>query len=263
MKILKILGIVSLSMYSLFAVAEFEEDVLLVMRDNTEMMRSTEEKVLVTMELINKRGKTREREMVYYMKGNTEEMRDSLVRFLSPADIKGTGLLTYEHKVGADDRWLYLPGLRRERRLASSDQQDSFMGSDFSYEDMTLIFIDDFKYKIIGEDTINGEPCWLVESLHSTEEGQKDSGYSKQIFYINKAHRYTMGVDYYNKKHDKFKQMRVTNVAYFDQVKKWRPTEQVMENLKTGHKTRLIYRDYQFNEAVPEDFLTIRELRNG
>lgn len=244
-------------------VAHAELDALTIMKANTEMMRSDEEKVLITMKLVNKHGKTREREMEYFMRANEEEMRNSLVRFLSPADIKGTGLLTYEKKIDPDDRWLYLPGLRRERRLASSDQQDSFMGSDFAYEDMTLIFIDEFKYTLTSDVEIDGQPCYVVESVYKTEDGQKNSGYSKQVFYIHKDHLYTVGVDYFNKKNDSFKQMRVGEVKYFDSVKKWRPLKQTMKNLKTGHTTHLIFQEYWFDEAVSEDMLTIRELRKG
>jgi len=258
---MKIFILTALISFSLQGVSYAEIDVIDIMKTNTEMMRSDEEKVLITMELVNKHGKTREREMEYFMRGNQEEMRNSLVRFLSPADIKGTGLLTYEKKLDPDDRWLYLPGLRRERRLASSDQQDSFMGSDFSYEDMTLIFVDEFKYTLLGESVIENESCYMIESVHNTTEGMKNSGYSKQVFYIHKTNFYTVGVDYYNKKSVKFKQMRVGEVTYFEPLQKWRPLKQTMENLKTGHKTNLIFKEYQFVKAVPEDMLSIRELR--
>ena len=114
-------------------------------------------------------------------KGNTEK---KLIKFMAPADVKGTGFLTFDYKIKDDDMWLYMPALRKTRRIVSSEKAKSFMGSEFSYADMTPPNINDFKYKLLGEEKVDGTQCWKIEIIPINEDIEDENGFTKKIGFI-------------------------------------------------------------------------------
>lgn len=122
--------------------------------------------LLFTMTIIDDKGRERVRKIAavskLYDNGETEKR---LIRFLSPADVRGTGLLTYDYEKEDDDIWLFMPALRKTRRIISSEKSKNFMGSEFSYADMTPPTLDDFSYKILGELEVEGTLCWEIEMV--------------------------------------------------------------------------------------------------
>jgi hypothetical protein len=136
----------------------------------------------LVMTLINASGAKSLREMSNKMlekpKASKTEGDKSIIVFLSPADVKGTGLLTYERLDREDDQWLYLPALRRIKRIASKNKSGSFMGSEFAYEDVTAQSVEKYTYSdAVIEETINGIPCYRYERYPKS----KYSGYTKQV----------------------------------------------------------------------------------
>ncbi|MFQ6116110.1 MAG: outer membrane lipoprotein-sorting protein, partial [bacterium] len=103
-----------------------------IMKKNDQQRKSRDERVELTMKLINRKGKERVRKVSQVTMTDASDNQKSLIRFLSPADVKGTRLLTIEHSNRDDDQWLYLPALKKVRRISASDQSDNFMGTDFA-----------------------------------------------------------------------------------------------------------------------------------
>lgn len=182
-----------------------------VAKQNDKIMSNFEDaKSKMTMTLINANGQTKIRKM----QSKTLEIEGgdkSLMEFLSPADVKGTKFLNYEHAKRDDDQWLYLPALKRVKRISSKNKSGAFMGSEFSYEDISSFNIDKYDYKNneAKEDILNGKEVYIVERFPN----YKYSGYTKQVSYIDKNTFLTLQVDYYDRKKSLLKS------AYFTDYK--------------------------------------------
>ncbi|MEJ2692184.1 MAG: outer membrane lipoprotein-sorting protein [Candidatus Thiodiazotropha sp.] len=226
-------------------------------------IRASTEKVDLTMNLINKDGKARIRQLISISKTNEEGKQDSLLRFVEPADVRGTSLLTHEHADADDDRWLYLPALRKTRRVAATDDNDNFMGSDFTYEDIDFEELNAFNYKLLKNEIKGGADCYVVEATPSTEKKAKESGYSRRVMWIRKDNYFMIAVDYYNSRNELTKQRIAYDIKLVDGTEKWRPERQVMVNLKTGHKTELKYSNFVIGANVSNRTFSFRELTRG
>ena len=140
------------------------------------------------MVLIDKRGKQRVRELRSFRKDKDPDEL-SMMFFMSPADVEDTGFLTYDFDEADrdDDQWLYLPALKKTKRIASSDKSGSFMGSDFSYADMTERPLEKYEYQIVKEDAeIDGHPVWIIQSTPIDDEEIDETGYTKSIQFVRK-----------------------------------------------------------------------------
>src|ERR1044071_202000 len=136
---------------------------------------------VVKMIIVSEQGQTRERKITMatklYAGGKTEKR---ISRFLSPADVQGTGVLVFDYEAQADDVWIYLPALRKTRRIVSSQKGQSFMGSEFTYGDLNIPPLDDFNYTIAKEESFGGEPCWVIDAVPKSKEIVEAEGNSKK-----------------------------------------------------------------------------------
>lgn len=133
------------------------------------------------------------------MKGTSMEGVDgedrAITEFLSPADVKGTKLLTHSHKGKDDDQWLFLPAMKRKKRISGGAKSSSFMGSEFSYEDLGSQDIEKFNFKFIADEPIKGGKAWRVE-----RKSKKRSGYSKQIMIVHQEYLSPITIEYYDRR---------------------------------------------------------------
>ena len=215
-----------------------------------------------TMTIVDSKGRKRVRKTAQvtklYQNGDTEK---KLVRFLSPADVKGTGLLTFDYKVKDDDMWLYMPALRKTRRIISSEKAKSFMGSEFSYSDMTPPTLNDFTYKKLGEEEINGTLCWKIEMIPVDDDIVDENGFSKKISFIGKKDFVIRKAIYYDPDEEFHKELTVTEVKELDPKNhKFRPLHMVMVNKQNGRKSILQIDKIQFNPNVKDEYFTTRYL---
>src|SRR5690606_26327343 len=143
---------------------------------------------IVKMSIVSEKGQVRERTLNLATKlfdgGKTEKR---VYRFTSPPDVNGTGVLVYDYDAKDDDIWVYLPALRKTRRIVSSQRSKSFMGSEFSYADVNAPTLSDYDYKLLKEEAAGGEACWVVEVAPKNDKIAKDEGYSKKIYWVSKA----------------------------------------------------------------------------
>lgn len=191
---------------SLLAFSNFE----IAQKNDAVMSGFEDSKSKMTMKLINAKGQTRIRQM----QSKSLELNGgdkSLMEFLSPADVKGTKFLNYEHAKRDDDQWLYLPALKRVKRISSKNKSGAFMGSEFSYEDVSSFNIEKYDYKNeeVKEDKLKGIDIYIVERYPN----YKYSGYTKQVSYIDTKTFLTLQVDYYDRKKSLLKS------AYFSEYK--------------------------------------------
>jgi len=229
-----------------------------IMEKNDEVQTSKDSTSKITMKLINEKGQERVRMIVYFEKRDKNDNRNTLVKFHFPADVKGTGLLTLEHKGSEDDQWLYLPAMRKTRRISASDKGDSFMGSDFTYEDMEQEDIDEFDYKLLQIEDINGERSYRVEGIAVSESKKKETSYSRREIWVRKSDFVLLKINYYNRRGDFFKTLTASAIKVISG--KPRAHRLIMENFQRKHKTELIYEEIKLDEGISDNLFTERQL---
>ena len=218
------------------------------------------------MILINKRGKKRLRKIKSFGLNNVNESK-SIMLFISPADVRNTGFLTFDYDEAGkdDDQWMYLPALKKTKRIASGDRSGSFMGSDLNYSDMTSDDLELYDYTLMKETEIKGKKVWQIKSVPKSKEEAAKSGYSKSVFFIRKDN-YVMvrGVRWVHKK-KRNKYFNVKKLEKIDGI--WVSTElhvTTKSGKKTLHKTILKEKNMHFNrDELNDDFFTIRRLEKG
>ena len=218
--------------------------------------------MLSTMTIIDSRGRERIRKIAtvskLYDNGETEKR---LIRFLSPADVKGTGLLTFDYETKDDDMWLFMPALRKTRRIVSTEKAKNFMGSEFTYADMTPPILDNFTYEILGEEDVSGTSCWKIQMMPFDEDVADENGFSKRITFIAKQDYVIRKAIYYDLDGELHKELAVENVKEIDtENHKYRPMRMVMVNEQNGRKSVLNVDEIQFNPDVQDEFFTTRYL---
>ncbi len=210
-----------------------------------------------TMILRNQHGQESSREM----RGKNFEQFDdgdkSMIIFDSPRDVKGTAVLTYTHKVGADDQWLYLPAIERVKRIASTNKSGPFVGSEFAYEDLSSQEVEKYTYKYIKDETIDGVACFVVERYPVDPK----SGYKKQITWVNKDNYRTEKIDFYDRKNSLLKTLEFIGYKQYKN-KFWRADEFHMKNHITKKETRILFRDYNFDANLSDSEFSQAKLRS-
>jgi len=217
------------------------------------------------MALIDKNNNTRIREIkVFSKKRGADELK--LMFFLSPADVKDSAFLTYDYDESNrdDDQWLYLPELQKVKRIASSDKSSSFMGSDFTYSDMTSRNVEDYEYTIMKEPVVKGHKTWQMLVTPKSEKTIQESGYTKSVYFIRQDNFVVIQALHYVKEGNRLKYMMVNNLERIDGI--WTPLEIQMvtkQGKQTLHKTVLQFSDYKYNQELSESLFTTRTLQKG
>ncbi|MCD4819357.1 MAG: outer membrane lipoprotein-sorting protein [Candidatus Cloacimonetes bacterium] len=215
-----------------------------------------------TMTIIDSKGRERLRKIAQVTKlYNNGETEKKLIRFISPADVKGTGLLTYDYKDKDDDMWLYMPALRKTRRIISSEKSKSFMGSEFSYADINPPTLDDFNYTDLGEEDVNGTICYKIEMIPRDEDIADEIGFSKRISFIGKEDFVIRKAIYYDLDGELLKVLEVKEIKELDEKNhKYRPIYMIMVNKQNDRKSILKVDEIQFNPDIKDDYFTTRYL---
>ena len=201
----------------------------------------------MVMELKNKQGQTSTRQVRSKILEVTGDGDKSLSIFDTPKDIKGTASLNYSHALKPDEQWLYLPALKRVKRISSKNKSGPFMGSEFAYEDISSQEIEKYTYKYIKDEALNGIDCFVVERYPA----YKHSGYTRQVAWINKQEYRAEKIDFYDRKNTLLKTL--TNSGYQKYLDKfWRPDVMHMVNHQTGKSTTLTWSNYQFKTGLTD-----------
>ena len=201
----------------------------------------------MTMTLKNKNGDTSTRLIrirTLEVEGDGDK---SLSIFDEPADVKGTAMLTYSHGLEPDDQWLYLPALKRVKRISSRNKSGPFMGSTFAYEDLGSQEVEKYSYNYLREEACGEWTCHVMERFPEYEH----SGYTRQVAWIDTEAYRLVKVEFYDRKKALLKTLEAGDFQqYLGHY--WRPGTMYMENHQTGRSTLLEWRNYQFRTGLSD-----------
>lgn len=219
----------------------------------------------IVMEMIDRRGKKRVRKTRSFRKYYGAEKRTAIF-YLSPKMIKGTAFLTFDYPEAArdDDQWLYLPAMRKVRRISASDRGDYFLGTDFTYEDIrkeTKVGIEDYRWKTVGEETVDGHLCYLVEAIPVNENLAKILGYSRMLLRVDQKIWIPRKYEYWDVRGNHLKTVTVGDIRRVQEI--WTPHRIEAQNHKTGHQTVFTFSDVDYKQGVDDDLFTQSRLRRG
>ena len=215
---------------------------------------------LSDMEMIlrNKQGEESKRTLTIKTLEVENDGDKSLTVFDNPRDVKGTAFLSYTHALEPDDQWLYLPALKRVKRISSANKSGPFVGSEFAYEDLSSQEVEKYSYKWLRDETLNGKETFVIERYPAYEY----SGYTRQIVWIDKSIYQALKVEYYDRKNALLKTLTISNYRqYID--KYWRPDSMLMVNHQTGKETLLNWKNYQFNNDLDERDFDLNTLKRS
>lgn len=198
-------------------------------------------------------------ETVREMNGQTMEVDGdgdkSLMVFRSPRDVAGTKMLTWSRREGSDDQWLYLPSLRRVRRISSNNRMASFMGSEFSFEDLGSQEVERYDFKFLRDDKHNDEDVYVVERVPKDR-----SGYSKMIMYISKSKMNPLKIEYYDRREELLKEAEFSDFKRYEiegtNTKTWRSNKIHMKNVQTQKESIFSWNDRELGVSLPERAFT-------
>ncbi|MDD2196905.1 MAG: outer membrane lipoprotein-sorting protein [Bacteroidales bacterium] len=206
------------------------------------------------------RGNTRERQVAVATR-KFGDVTKTMMRFLSPADVQGTSILIHDYENKGDDMWVYLPSMRRTRRIVTTEKGKSFMGSEFSNADMSRPNIDDFTYSLLGEETVNGKDCWKVESLAKSREVESEYGFKRRVSYIEKSTYLIQKSELYDRM-DKLNKImtlgdyrKQSNGRYFSY-------QMEMKNVQNNRRSEMKVNNFQLGSKLSEDKFSVSSLEN-
>lgn len=196
------------------------------------------------MVLRNKGGEASERSLDIKTLEVSGDGDKSLSLFHTPRDVDGTAFLSYSHALEPDEQWLYLPALKRVKRIASANKSGPFVGSEFAYEDISSQEVEKYQYKWLRDEPIDGADAFVMERYPQYEY----SGYQRQIVWMDKKMYQPVKVEFYDRKNALLKTLRMSKYQqYLGQY--WRPGLMQMVNHQTGKETDLIWQNYRFNNG--------------
>lgn len=215
----------------------------------------------MTMRLFDRQNRVRERKLRLISLRGAEGRGDRLlIRFLSPNDIKGTAFLVWEHPDAEDERFLYLPALGRVRRIAGAEKQESFVGSDLSYEDIGGREIDDYRYAFARRDASWTDPdgqqhaVWELESTAV----DPDAAFPRSVSLVRKDNFVIVAADLFNRRGEREKQYQVRRLERVDGI--WTAMDVVMVNVLRRTRTELVVDEASYNVGLSENDFTRRAL---
>ncbi len=208
----------------------------------------------LTLKIYDAKGRERIREISTASK-KFGEMNKTIMKITAPADVKGTAVLIYDHENKDDDMWIYMPALRKTRRILSSEKGKSFMSSEFTNADMSKPNMDDFEYKILSSETYNEHLCWKIETSCKNEDIEDENGYNKKIVWIEKVTYLCHKIEFYDFAGELFK------TQYMEQYKKQSNAKYFafymkMENIENGRESIMTIDQFQIGSTLKESTFT-------
>lgn len=212
-------------------------------------------RVKVRMELINKDGRKRVRELTMLRKDYEEGGEQKyFIYFHKPADVQGTTFMVVKWPDKDDDRWLFIPAINLVKRIAANDKYSSFVGSDFTYEDVSGRKPEEDTHTLLREERLNGTTCYVIESIP-----KGPSVYTKRISWIDVTNFLPLKEEFYDKQGELYRQFEALEVKDINGIPTI--TKRVMRNIKTGHRTEVTFETVEYNIGIKDEIFSERYLR--
>jgi hypothetical protein len=232
-------------------------DARALLKESENRHRTRTQQYAGDLTVVNKEGKVRKKGWKSFRQGYAGDAKN-LVRFTDPPEVKGVGFLSLSRSAGQNpDQWLYLPSMKRERRIATQDRDASFVGTDFNYEDMEEFDHEKYKVALQGEQTVDGQPCHVIVAT-PLEKGGK-SVYEKKILFLRKDILYLIREDLYRKgENEPGKRLILADIQKIDGH--WVARRMEMNDLKKGGRTTVLLKEISFDRPQPASRFTLQNL---
>jgi outer membrane lipoprotein-sorting protein len=215
-------------------------------------------KAKIRMRLLSKEGQQRIREMVMLRKNLPQAGEQRFfIYFSSPADVRDMTFMVWKHPQRDDERWLFLPALNLVRRIAANDKRSSFVGSDFSYEDVSGREVEEDTHTLVREDTLNGRAVFVTRS---TPKDEKSVDFSYKQSWIDKENFVLWREEYYDKRNQLYKVFTADEAKQVQGL--WTAVRRTMENVQNGHRSEATFLDTQYNLGLEDSLFSERSLSN-
>jgi len=229
---------------------------LSIIKKMEQLKKPSDSETIMKMTLVSKKGnKERSRSRVLTtIEKNYEDgiyKMKSLLRFSEPKEVNGTAFLTWD-RIDAkfDDQWLYLPALKKVKRIRANDKERSFMGSDFTYEDLSGRDLKSDNYELIGEDVVHGSECYKINAIPIDKKTQ----YGSRMIWVEKENFLMKKVEFYNKKGKQIKILDIPN--HVKNGDYWMATKLTMHNIQKSHKTVLEVLKFNYDQGLNDNIFT-------
>lgn len=244
--------------FLLFGNTIFAQDARRIYDDASKAIEFNSLEMVSTLNIHDGKGNVRSRQVANATR-KFGSVTKSMIKFLAPAEVRGTALLIYDYDDKSDDMWIYLPSLRKSRRIISSEKGKSFMGSEFSNADMSKPNTDDFVYKLLESDVVNGKDCWVMEIKPKNNSVEDENGFARKVAFIEKTTNLTLKSDYFDFEGRKFKTMtfgdyrKQSNGKYF-------AFKMEMKNLLNNRFSEIIIDNFQLGSNLDENSFSVSSL---
>lgn len=213
----------------------------------------------MNLTITEKNGSTRNRTISMTSKSYDGGLEKRLIRFLEPADVRGTAMLIIDNKDIPDEMWIYLPALKKTRRIVTSEKGKSFMSSEFSNADMSSPTLSDFTYKHMNNSGSGNQ--WIIESIPANDDKGDEYGFSRRISYIDKDSYQTRKMEFYGYDNRLFKVIEIRDV-FLLRDGKYMIKDMAASNLLNGRKSEIVFSNLSEGTAIDDSFFTLRNLEN-
>jgi hypothetical protein len=251
-------GIVILMFLLLFwQVSGQQQDAGQIISKSRELTLTNSLSATLSLSITEKNGSVRNRTISMMSKSFPEGMEKRFIKFLNPADVRGTAMLIFDSKNSADEMWIYLPALKKTRRIVSSEKGKSFMSSEFSNADMSSPSLSDFTNKHIGSSGKDNQ--WIIESIPVSQDKADEYDYSRKITYFSMDKCEVCKIEFYNFDNELFKIIEVKNVHPLSEGK-YMIQEMTADNVLTGRKSAITFTNISDNPKIDNSVFTVQNL---
>jgi hypothetical protein len=211
----------------------------------------------INLTILEKSGATRNRKISMTTKSYAGGLEKRFIRFIEPADVRGTSMLVVDNKNTADEMWIYLPALKRTRRIVTSEKGKSFMSSEFTNADMSSPTLSDFEHRHLDKSGTNNQ--WIIESIPVSEKKADEYGYSRKVSYISMDQNQVSKMEFYNFDNALFKIIEIKSVFPLDDGK-YLVKDMVANNLITSRRSEILFSNINEGVKVDDTFFTVQNL---
>ena len=241
---------------AIVAGAVWAQDARQIVEESQKRQRSQSQTYEGVLEVTQANGKSSSKRWRFERLGTFGDSK-AMLRFIAPAEVKGVALLIANHPDRSSDQWMWTPELARDRRIALQDRSTRFFGTDFSFEDLEERDVNQNEFKLLGEETVDGQACWKIESK---PRQTKTSQYSHVVIWMRKDVYLAVKMEMYGKT-EMVRRLVYRKIEKVQNI--WTPLEMEMNDLKRKSKTLLKTEKLQYNAALKDDHFTLEALRRG
>jgi len=238
-----------ITLLPLLAAAETSQEKGLAIAQEADRRDSGWQDQTANLEMIlrNRHGQESKREIRSKTKEVEGDGDKALSIFDTPNDVKGTAFLSYTHALKPDEQWLYLPALKRVKRISSNNKSGPFMGSEFSYEDLSSQEVEKYRYNYLRDEQVDGRDCFVIERFPA----YKHSGYTRLVTWLDKETYRPLKIEFYDRKKALLKTLTYAGYKQYE-GKFWRPDNMSVINHQTQKSTELLWKDYRFKTGLSD-----------